>query len=165
MWILFSSARKSTAAAKSSGMSARSQFAAERGLAVHQAARDFLKHGEIDLPSKFYPYWDNIWKSLSILDIKPIWIEGPTILPYPICSKVNSALCGIRDTSMQAHQILSVVSVVSTVSSSSRHPIFCIRIATNTVTFSTTQIGISFRRLPCKQQPMQKPSLILQRFL
>lgn len=71
--------KKASAVAKSKGLSAYSRFQTERGLAVHQAARDFLKHGEIDLPSKYYPYWENIWKSLSILDIVPWWIEGPVV--------------------------------------------------------------------------------------
>ncbi len=71
--------KKASAVAKSKGVSARSHFATQRGIAVHQAARDFLKHGEIDLPAKYYPYWDNIWKSLSMLDIDPYWIEGPVL--------------------------------------------------------------------------------------
>lgn len=71
--------KKASALAKSKGISAHSRFQAERGVAVHQAARDFLKDGEIDLPAKYYPYWENIWKSLSLLDIDPFWIEGPVI--------------------------------------------------------------------------------------
>jgi len=73
-------ARKARGLARSKCNYPSEQYCRERGLAVHAAARNFFKTGEVDLPEMYFPYWENIYKSLSILDLTSIeWADGPVL--------------------------------------------------------------------------------------
>ena len=61
-----------------SDKSRKSLFAKDNGLHVHAAARRFIRTGEVDLAEKYFPYWANIQKSLSLLEPGKIWwADGP----------------------------------------------------------------------------------------
>lgn len=69
---------KKSLGAAGAEQSRRSLFAKERGLEVHAAARRFIRTGEVDLAEKYFPYWTNIQKSLSLLEPGKIWwADGP----------------------------------------------------------------------------------------
>ena len=74
----FKQAQKSRGFSNSRPGSARNQFSAERGSAVHSAARKFIRTGEVDLAAKYFPYWEGIHKQLTLLDLTDVeWAEGP----------------------------------------------------------------------------------------
>lgn len=56
---------------------AKSQSATGRGIAVHNAARKFLRTGECDLDPEYYDYFGGIHDWLSRLDLDTYWAEGP----------------------------------------------------------------------------------------
>ena len=54
--------------------------ARQRGVEVHSAARKFLRTGEVDLPEQYFPYWNNIYKSLALLEPRDVlWADGPNV--------------------------------------------------------------------------------------
>ncbi len=97
--------RKSNGLRNSEKQSAYESFATERGLAVHAAARSYLRDGEADLEEKFFPFFRNIQSKLEILDLEPYWAEEPVIpqlmhLKNNGCSAVwdnDNRYCGTPD--------------------------------------------------------------------
>ncbi|QNI53360.1 PD-(D/E)XK nuclease superfamily protein [Synechococcus sp. BIOS-E4-1] len=50
-----------------------------RGLAVHNACRQYLKTGECDLDPAYFKYFDPVHDLLKTLDLKLWWAEGPVL--------------------------------------------------------------------------------------
>lgn len=51
--------------------------AQRRGKALHDALRSYLITGETDLSPEFYSYWSQLQQALQVLDLKPLWADGP----------------------------------------------------------------------------------------
>ena len=72
-------------------------FAKERGHYVHSAARKFIITGEVDLPERYFNYWDQLQRQLAPLDFTDvIWAEGPTT--DKLSHLRNGEHCAVWDT-------------------------------------------------------------------
>ena len=71
--------KRSRALANKSKTQSKSQSATARGIAVHNAARQFLRTGECDLDPQYYSYFAGIQDWLNRLDLETWWAEAPVL--------------------------------------------------------------------------------------
>ena len=51
--------------------------AQERGTVIHESIKNYLLTGECNLPYEYMGYWEQVQQVLSLLEPKPIWLDGP----------------------------------------------------------------------------------------
>ena len=68
---------RSRALANKSKHKTKSQSATARGIATHNAVRQYLRTGECDLDPQYYQYFNGIHEWLGRLDLETWWAEGP----------------------------------------------------------------------------------------
>ena len=68
---------RSRALANKSKQKTKTQSATARGIATHNAVRQYLRTGECDLDPQYYQYFNGIYDWLSRLDLETWWAESP----------------------------------------------------------------------------------------
>lgn len=64
---------------------------------MHNAARKYITTGETDLPERYFKYWEQLHKPISILDFTDvIWAEGP--MTEELSHLRNGERCAVWDT-------------------------------------------------------------------
>ena len=62
------------------GSYSSSEYANDRGHHVHNAARKYLITGEVDLPERYFDYWEHMHQQLMLLNLTDIiWAEQPLL--------------------------------------------------------------------------------------